>query len=179
MALYSIWALPILFILHDFEEMIFMPLWKKTPKFQHLQNKEKYFGGVTNGSAFSIGVLEEFVILLCISLFCEYSHNTKIYLGFCIAYTLHFFIHFLLCFRYRGYVPGVVTVTLQIPVMAMIINHYFSRNLSSLVFIILAVGITYVNLYIMHKAMPVIQIWLFEIFDQPIPTAHTILQIKY
>ena len=26
--LFNVWMLPILFILHDFEEIIFMPLWK-------------------------------------------------------------------------------------------------------------------------------------------------------
>lgn len=165
MIFYTVWALPILFILHDFEEMIFMPLWKKTKKFQQLPNKADYFGGVTNGSAFSIGVLEEFVILLCISYVSEYSHTTGLYLGFCIAYTLHFAIHYLLCFRYRGYVPGVITVTLQIPVMVMIIRHFFTWSLSSIALTALAVSITYVNLYLMHKAMPVIQSHLFAIFD--------------
>ena len=37
--LFNVWMLPILFILHDFEEMIVMPLWK----IRHHQNFAVYF----------------------------------------------------------------------------------------------------------------------------------------
>lgn len=166
MTLYTFLALPILFILHDFEEMIFMPLWKKSDKFQHLQDKERYFGGVTDGSAFCIGVLEEFIILLIIALIVNITHITPIYLGFCIAYFIHFFLHFKLCITYKGYVPGVITVLCQIPIMILIIHHYFTWTLSSLIYIIIAIIITYINLYIMHKAMPVIQRILHDLIKR-------------
>ena len=38
--LFNVWMLPILFILHDFEEIIFMPLWKT----RYHQKLERYFG---------------------------------------------------------------------------------------------------------------------------------------
>ena len=50
--LFNIWMLPILFILHDFEEMIFMPLWKKRHHRKLLTFKKPFFGSVTQGSAF-------------------------------------------------------------------------------------------------------------------------------
>ncbi len=165
MILYNIWVLPILFILHDFEEIIFMPLWKKTDKFQSFQNNSNFFGKVTNGSAFSVGVLEEFIILLCISLLTDYTHNTKIYLGFCIAYFLHFIVHFILCYRYKGYVPGVITASCQIPIMIIIINHYLSWDLDSIYYTAIATSLAYINVYIMHKAMPKIQTFLFKFFN--------------
>ena len=65
--LFNVWMLPILFILHDFEEMIFMPLWKKRHHQKLMTFKKPFFGSVTQGSAFAVGVLEEFVILLLIS----------------------------------------------------------------------------------------------------------------
>ena len=40
--LFNVWMLPILFILHDFEEMIFMPLWKKR-HYQKLLSFKKPF----------------------------------------------------------------------------------------------------------------------------------------
>lgn len=164
MTLYNIWTLPILFILHDFEEIIFMPLWKKTNKFQACHNNSNFFGKVTNGSAFSVGVLEEFIVLLCISLLTDYTHNTKIYLGFCIAYFLHFIVHFILCYRYKGYVPGIITTCCQIPIMIIIINHYLTWELDSIYCIVIATILAYINLYIMHKAMPKIQTFLFKLF---------------
>ena len=69
--LFDVWMLPILFILHDFEEMIFMPLWKKRYRQKLVTFKKSFFGSVTQGSAFAVGVLEEFVILLFISGLCQ------------------------------------------------------------------------------------------------------------
>ena len=126
--LFNVWMLPILFILHDFEEMIFMPLWK-TRHHQKLETfKKPFFGSVTQGSAFAVGVLEEFIILMFISGFCQITHNTLLYLSFVIAYTAHFIIHYIMCLQFRGYVPGVVTVTLELPMVLMIISHYWSSD---------------------------------------------------
>lgn len=91
--LFDVWMLPILFILHDFEEMIFMPLWKKRYHQKLVSFKKPFFGPVTQGSAFAVGVLEEFIILLFISGLCQMTHNTVLYLAFVIAYTSHFMIH--------------------------------------------------------------------------------------
>ena len=158
--LFNVWMLPILFILHDFEEMIFMPLWK-TRHHQKLETfKKPFFGSVTQGSAFAVGVLEEFIILVFISGFCQITHNTLLYLSFVIAYTSHFIIHYIMCMRFSGYVPGVVTVTLELPMVLMIISHYWSSDvplLSVFVYLLLAMIIAFTNLKIMHLIMPKIQ----------------------
>ena len=158
--LFNVWMLPILFILHDFEEMIFMPLWK-TRHHQKLETfKKPFFGSVTQGSAFAVGVLEEFIILMFISGFCQITHNTLLYLSFVIAYTSHFIINYIMCMQFRGYVPGVVTVTLELPMVLMIISHYWSSDvplLSVFVYLLLAMIIAFTNLKIMHLIMPKIQ----------------------
>ena len=158
--LFNVWMLPILFILHDFEEMIFMPLWK-TRHHQKLETfKKPFFGSVTQGSAFAVGVLEEFIILMFISGFCQITHNSLFYLSFVIAYTAHFIIHYIMCMQFRGYVPGVVTVTLELPMVLMIISHYWSSDvplLSVFVYLLLAMIIAFTNLKIMHLIMPKIQ----------------------
>ncbi|MCB4971685.1 HXXEE domain-containing protein [Streptococcus mutans] len=156
--------LPILFILHDFEEMIFVPLWKNSKKVQSLNKTAKFFGRVNNGPAFSIGVLEEFVILLIISAICQATHNTELYLGFCIAYAYHFLIHFRMCIQYKGYVPGIYTVILQIPIMVIIILHYWKVDISFIFYLIPIMLLSYINLYIMHKIMPSLQHWLLNLF---------------
>lgn len=158
--LFNVWMLPILFILHDFEEMIFMPLWK-TRHHQKLETfKKPFFGSVTQGSAFAVGVLEEFIILMFISGFCQITHNSLLYFSFVIAYTAHFIIHYIMCLQFRGYVPGVVTVTLELPMVLMIISHYWSSDvplLSVFVYLLLAMIIAFTNLKIMHLIMPKIQ----------------------
>ena len=158
--LFNVWMLPILFILHDFEEMIFMPLWKKRHRHKLVTFKKPFFGSVTLSSAFAVGVLEEFVILLFISGFCQLTHNNLLYLSFVIAYTAHFIIHYIMCLQFRGYVPGVVTVTLELPMVLMIISHYWLYDVSLLsvvVYLLLAMIIAFTNLKIMHLIMPKIQ----------------------
>ena len=158
--LFNVWMLPILFILHDFEEMIVMPLWKTRHHRKLATLKKPYFGSVTQGSAFAVGVLEEFIILLFISGFCQITHNNLLYLSFVIAYTSHFIIHYIMCLQFRGYVPGVVTVTLELPIVLLIIFHYWpsdSSLLSAISYILVAISIAYINLFIMHLIMPKIQ----------------------
>lgn len=158
--LFNVWMLPILFILHDFEEMIVMPLWKTRHHRKLATLKKPYFGSVTQGSAFAVGVLEEFIILLFISGFCQITHNNLLYLSFVIAYTSHFIIHYIMCLQFRGYVPGVVTVTLELPIVLLIIFHYWpsdSSLLSAISYILVAISIAYINLIIMHLIMPKIQ----------------------
>lgn len=158
--LFNVWMLPILFILHDFEEMIIMPLWKIRHHQKLATFRKPFFGSVTKSSAFAVGVLEEFVILLFISGFCQLTHNNLLYLSFVIAYTAHFIIHYIMCLQFRGYVPGVVTVTLELPIVQMIISHYWSSDvplLSVFVYLLLAMIIAFTNLKIMHLIMPKIQ----------------------
>lgn len=158
--LFNFWMLPILFILHDFEEMIVMPLWKIRHQQKLATLKKPYFGSVTQGSAFAVGVLEEFIILLLISGFCQITHNSLLYLSFVVAYTSHFIIHYIMCLQFRGYVPGVVTVTLELPMVLMIIFHYWPSDVSLLsvvVYLLLAMVIAFSNLKIMHLIMPKIQ----------------------
>ena len=161
--LFNVWMLPILFILHDFEEIIFMPLWK-TRHHQKLETfKKPFFGSVTQGSAFAVGVLEEFIILVFISGFCQITHNSLLYLSFVIAYTAHFIIHYIMCLQFRGYVPGVVTVTIELPMVLMIISHYWPSEISLLsvtAYLFIAMALTYTNLKVMHQIMPKIQISL-------------------
>ena len=161
--LFNVWMLPILFILHDFEEMIFMPLWK-TRHHQKLETfKKPFFGSVTQGSAFAVGVLEEFIILMFISGFCQITHNTLLYLSFVIAYTSHFIIHYIMCMQFRGYVPGVVTVSLELPVVLMLVFRYWLSDISLLpviVYLFIAMAIAYTNLKVMHQIMPKIQLSL-------------------
>ncbi|WP_057745209.1 HXXEE domain-containing protein [Liquorilactobacillus capillatus] len=157
----NFWILPILFILHDFEEIICVPLWKRRHQ-QLLANMEKpFFGRVTNGQAFSVGVLEEMLILIVVSIICSLSHNYTLYLAFIIVYTFHFVMHYKMCFSIKSYVPGVVSATIQLPFMIWLITSYWTLSQASIlnliIYLVPAFFIVFINLLIMHKLMPVIQ----------------------
>ena len=88
--LFNVWMLPILFILHDFEEMIVMPLWKIRHHQKLATFKIPFFGSVTQGSAFAVGVLEEFIILLFISGFLPIDSQQPTLLIFCSSVYISF-----------------------------------------------------------------------------------------
>ena len=155
------WMLPILFILHDFEEMIMMPIWKRRHNQPLRKMKKPFFGAVTNGQAFSVGVLEELIILIGVSLVSSVLHSDRLYLAFMVTYTLHFLMHYRMCFEFRGYVPGVISATLELPVMIGVIMTYWQRSQSTFGefwgYVTVAFLIQFVNLRVMHTLMPKIQ----------------------
>lgn len=162
---FGYFTLPVLFILHDFEEMILVPFWKRTNRFQKNPRFHHYFGNTHNGAIFSIGVLEEFLILLLISALCSITENRRLYLCFLLAYSFHFLIHLKMCVSYHGYVPGIITCLLQLPMMVILIRHYFTLDFPTCLLFILTMFIVYGNLLLMHRLMPKWEAQLNRIWD--------------
>ena len=154
--LFNYWILPLIFIFHDLEEIIMVPIWKKRNSTFISKLKHPFFGNTNNGSAFSICVLEEFIILIIISLFCFLNKNIYLYLSFLIGYGLHSFMHFKMCFQFKGYVPGIITILLELPLIIYLVIHYAKLCKNSfilLTYICISIIIIYMNLYIMHRLM--------------------------
>jgi len=157
----SFWVLPILFILHDFEEMIIMPLWKEKhfDLLSHMHHP--YFGSVTNGQAFSIGVLEELLILIAISIICGINNNHALYTSCLITFAIHFLKHFTMCISAKSYVPGIISSIMETPFVVWLIIHRLMLNqipILNIFYNLIPVFIfMYINLKIMHKIMPKIQ----------------------
>ncbi|MBV4417834.1 HXXEE domain-containing protein [Clostridium tyrobutyricum] len=131
-----IWLLPILFMIHDFEEIIMAEAWskrfKKELKEDTFMMKKKPFGlndtGYWSTAAFSIGVEIIFVILSVASILSCTFNSYFIWYGFLFAFTFHLiFAHFYLCIQFKHYVPGVVTSALFLPVCIYIM--YISKSL--------------------------------------------------
>lgn len=61
----SYWILPLLFMFHDFEELVFVPYWLKdhNPKI----NGRVLFGGVNRSDILAAGIWEEFCIYLLLA----------------------------------------------------------------------------------------------------------------
>lgn len=168
----SFWILPIAFILHDFEEMIMVPLWKRHHAAALAEMKKPYFGGVTNGQAFSAGVLEEMVILVLVSALSGITHNTTLYLAFVFAYSFHFLMHIRMCIAFKRYVPGIVTALVQAPLMIWLFAVLWGRSGITLghfaVYGVPAFLFMIVNLKMMHKVMPVIQVKMTAYSHKPL-----------
>lgn len=154
------WFLPILFIVHDFEELIMMPLWKQRHSQKLRKLKRPFFGAVTDGSAFAVGILEELLLLVLIALYCQASGNRLFYLAVLAGYSLHFLFHYFSCFWFKGYVPGVVTAILELPLVIPMLFHYGQAVTSLWIFflyLVVVVPLIYFNVIWLHGLMPKIE----------------------
>jgi hypothetical protein len=66
-----VWLFPVIFMLRDFEEVIFVVAWKKRFKIQIQTTKMKKapFSDLEDTASFSIGIAIEFIIISALSLF--------------------------------------------------------------------------------------------------------------
>ena len=97
---------PALFMLHELEEIIWMPAFVKKLSAQFPGNR---FLAYYTPFAFNSIVLEQFLILL-LSLFLSYWYsNYTIYATIVIAYIYHVFGHLIQTIVLRKYVPGLFT----------------------------------------------------------------------
>ena len=117
--------LPLLFIIHDFEELIFVPMWVKKHKKILDKKKKPVFGGIQNSSVLAVGILEELLILVAVSIFMIYNPTSLVYFGVLTTYLIHLVLHVILCVQYKTYVPGVVTSLIQIPICLSILKYFY------------------------------------------------------
>lgn len=118
------WLLPIIFMTHDFEEIIFIKVWRK--RYERYLNactmKKKPYEDFRSTDEFSIGVEILFVTLSLITLLSVIFNSYYIWYGFLFTVTAHFITaHFKITFEFKHYVPGIITSILFLPLNIYII----------------------------------------------------------
>lgn len=118
-----VWLLPIIFMLHDFEEIIMAEIWSKRykKKIDMTWPKMKPFAlnyvHICQTPTFSIGVEIEFLIFSLISLLSVIFDSYFIWYGAFLGLALHMlFLHIGLCISFKKYVPGIITSIIFLPV---------------------------------------------------------------
>ena len=111
---------PALFMLHELEEIVWMPSFFKKISIQYPNNRIlSYY----TPFAFNAIVLEQFLILL-LSLFLSYQFNNyTIYTTIVIAYIYHVFGHLIQTVVIRKYVPGLLT-----GILTSLFSLYYLKN---------------------------------------------------
>ena len=161
-----IWLFPILFMIHDFEEIIIIKSWQQKNK-EYIENRlQKFvpFNFKASTAAFSIGVAEEFVIISIVTIISYVFNNYIAWFSLFIAFALHLFFHAIMWMIFKKYVPGVVTSVIFIPLCCFIVyrvNMLLHYNITTLLFsILIATLIMIVNIYFLHKVMEKFDFWL-------------------
>ena len=145
---------PSLFMLHELEEIIWMPSFIKKLSTQFPNNRIlSYY----TPFAFNAIVLEQFLILL-LSLFLSYQFNNyTIYITIVIAYIYHVFGHMIQTIVLRKYVPGLLTgILTSLFALCNLKNEFpiklYSYSLFTLLVIILNLVVSFMILHkISHK----------------------------
>jgi hypothetical protein len=165
------WMLPVIFMIHDFEEIIMAEVWDKRfhSRIVKVFPKRRPFGlGAVlrwQTPVLSIAVAIEFLLFSLISYLSVASQNYLIWFSAFLGLLLHMvFIHILISFPFKGYVPGVVTSAIMlIPgiyylIKAQSILMYDTATL--LLAGVIGIALLAAILPLLHKFMSVADAWL-------------------
>lgn len=169
--LYVILPFPLLFLLHDVEEIIMARRWldghrerllTRFPQFRHVILHLLRLDTL----AFAIAAAEELLILLGVTamILMRWPFATWIWIGLFMAFAAHLFVHFAQVVLVRSYVPGFITSVLALPYAlytARMLWHSFAWPellLASLAGIVFMLG----NLLLSHKLGLLLSNWLHK-----------------
>lgn len=163
-----VWALPVLFMLHDFEEIILVKVWRS--RYAHelagSQMRKTPFGDFRSTDSFSIAVEIEFIVLIITALLSCVFNSYFIWYAMFFGFTFHFFIHFILCGRFKHYVPGAATSVLFLSPCVYIL--YLSSNIlkmssrNILLYSLLGLVLVVWIVFVLHKSMRIFENWLIR-----------------
>ena len=162
-----IWLLPILFIFHDFEEIIFIKPWVNrnsrylSERFPKLAKRFlPHLSSITT-SAFALGVAEEFVIISMITVISYLTSWYGLWIGLFLVFSLHLVMHCMQTLIVRRYVPAVVTSVLCMPACFYIIKYSinFIPLGTTAFYTVLSMVVMLINLVFIHKWMEIFSAW--------------------
>ncbi|MBP5365814.1 MAG: HXXEE domain-containing protein [Bacteroidales bacterium] len=128
-----LWLFPVLFIFHDFEEIIGFRWWLDRNKDILQTCFPRFFKQFDNYTTegFALAVFEEFVVCSIGSALAVYVGTPLllyIWLGGFIGFTFHLFVHIVQSVVLRKYIPALITSVLTLPVCVYIVYQCFSAD---------------------------------------------------
>jgi hypothetical protein len=156
-----VWLLPIVFMFHDFEEIIFFKSWiaknKKTLSEKFPKLSKRFLGRFENLSiqAFSLAVAEEFVLLSIVTVLSAIFESYLLWFGIFMGFFIHLWVHLIQWFVFRKYIPAIFTSVISLIYCFFALNFILRNDLFEIQEIILwafiGFGIIVINLVFAHK----------------------------
>jgi len=156
-----IWLLPIVFMIHDFEEIIFFKPWLNRNKdylakrFPKISKRFLLRFDNLSVSAFAIAVSEEFVLLSLITLGSVLFDNYHLWLAAFMGFFIHLLAHLVQWIVLKRYIPAIVTTFLALIYCTYslyeIISNEIFQPFELVLWTIIGFGIVGVNLVFAHK----------------------------
>ena len=163
-----VWLLPIIFMIHDFEEIIFFKSWIEKNK-ERLSEKfpklsKRFIGRFENLSVpvFSVAVAEEFVLLSLVTVLSIMFETYLLWLGIFMGFFIHLLMHLIQWIAFRKYIPAIYTSLISLIYCVFSLNYILKNKLFEineiLIWTFIGFGIMALNLLFAHK--------LAELFDK-------------
>ncbi len=156
-----VWLLPIVFMFHDFEEIIFFKSWiaknKKTLSKRFPKLSRRLLGRFENLSvqAFSLAVAEEFVLLSLVTVLSVVFESYLFWFGIFMGFFIHLLIHLIQWFVFRKYIPAIFTSIISLIYCFFALNFILRNNLFEkqeiIVWTFMGFGIIVINIFFAHK----------------------------
>ena len=114
-------SLPLVFMLHDFEELIGAEPWLRANRATLLQRFPHFAPPLLAhlqrmaGAPFTCSVCLLFVLLTLLSCYAALSGDYRFWYGVLAAFTAHLFVHLLQWALWRRYIPCIFTSLLALP----------------------------------------------------------------
>lgn len=152
-----IWLLPIVFLLHDFEEIIFIEWWVKKNKLLLIKNYPRIAKVYTKFStaSFAFAVCEEFIILILITLGSIIFSWYYLWFGALVGFFIHLVMHIVQWIVFKKYIPAIAT-TIPAIIYSIYAIYYIYTNSTMEIFpliiwSVLGIIIVFINLVFVHK----------------------------
>ena len=152
------WLFPIIFMLHEMEEIIGFRLWLDNnstivEKYKRLSSLSQNF----SNEGFALAVLEEYLLCITITGISVFLKIYLVWIGAFIAFSLHLLIHIIQSVIIKKYIPALISSTVLLPISIFLISRVilafgytaFQIVISSVACIIIMV----LNLIFVHKIM--------------------------
>jgi hypothetical protein len=165
------WLLLVIFMFHEFEEIIFIKPWmmknKRYIKKAHAENKRVPFDFFRSTGSAALAIYEEFIIVSAATLLSCVFDNYIVWYGLAGAFTVHLVVHILFTVKHHLYVPGVITSAIVLIPSCYVL--YSAAKMtgytmqSMLIATVLALALMLLNLLMLHRAVKAFDRWLLKL----------------
>lgn len=159
--LYIVWLLPIIFMFHEFEEILFFEPWVRKNKdflakrYPKLAKRFLSRIGGLSVQAFTVAVAEEFLLLSIVTVFSVTFDWYLLWLAIFMGYFIHLLVHTAQYIVLRKYIPGIYTAMLSFIYCGYSIWFILGNNLFSIaeffIWTVIGCAIVFSNLIFAHK----------------------------
>ena len=163
-----VWLLPIVFMIHDFEEIIFFKSWIMknkeylSEKFPRLSKRLLFRLEKMSVPAFSLAVAEEFVLLSIVTVLSVVFESYLLWLGIFMGFFIHLLVHLVQWIALRKYLPAIYTSIASLLYCFFSLNYILKNKLFEIneivIWTFIGFGVVVLNIILAHK--------LAELFDK-------------